>query len=173
MGRHPASRRRGAATPFGDNGGMHISARSDYAVRAMLTLAGLEQGSRVSVVRLSEEQDLPRKFLETILADLRRASLVTSRMGAGGGYSLARPAGEIHIGDVIRAVDGPLAEVRGERPQATTYDGAAAHLQAVWVAVRASVRSVLDATTLADVVSGDLPEGVRRALELPGAWENR
>lgn len=152
---------------------MHISARADYAVRAMLTLADAGDGAPVSVQRLAEEQDLPRKFLEAILGDLRRASLVTSRMGAMGGYVLARPAADICVGEVIRAVDGPLAEVRGERPQATSYEGAAANLRTLWVAVRASVRSVLDETTLADVVSGDLPRSVRQALELPGAWENR
>lgn len=152
---------------------MHISARSDYAVRAMLTLAVADGGAPASVVRLAEEQGLPRKFLEAILGDLRRADLVSSRMGAMGGYVLARPAGEISVGAVIRAVDGPLAEVRGERPQATSYEGAATHLRTLWVAVRASVRSVLDATTLADVVAGDFPTGVREALDLPGAWENR
>lgn len=152
---------------------MNISARADYAVRAMLALAAAEGGAPVSVVRLAEEQDLPRKFLEAIVGDLRRAALVSSRMGAAGGYVLARPAGQICIGDVIRAVDGPLAEVRGERPQATSYDGAAANLRTLWVAVRASVRSVLDATTLADVVAGEFPPAVRQALDLPGAWENR
>lgn len=152
---------------------MNISARADYAVRAMLALAAAGGDSPVSVVRLAEQQDLPRKFLEAILGDLRRASLVTSRMGASGGYVLARPAGEIRIGDVLRAVDGPLAEVRGERPQATSYEGAAANLRTLWVAVRASVRAVLDETTLADVVAGDFPSSVQQALDLPGSWENR
>lgn len=152
---------------------MDISARADYAVRAMLTLAAAEGGSPTSVVRLAGEQDLPRKFLEAILADLRRAGLVTSRMGAAGGYVLARPADRICVGDVIRAVDGPLAEVRGERPQSTSYDGAAAHLSTLWVAVRASVRSVLDTTTLADVVAGDFPEPVQQILAAPGVWESR
>lgn len=156
----------------GDTGQMHISARADYAVRAMLTLASAGEGP-VSVLRLAEGQGLPRKFLEAILGDLRRADLVTSRMGATGGYVLARSADEICLGDVLRAVDGPLAEVRGERPQVVAYDGAATHLGTVWVAVRASVRGVLDETTLADVVAGDFPPGVRSALELPGAWENR
>lgn len=154
-------------------GRMDISARSDYAVRAMLALSTADGGSPVSVVRLAEQQELPRKFLEAILGDLRRAALVTSRMGASGGYILARPADDIRIGDVIRAVDGPLAEVRGERPQATSYDGAAANLRTLWVAVRASVRSVLDETTLADVVAGEFSPGVQQALDLPGAWENR
>ena len=153
---------------------MDISARSDYAVRAMLTLAASgEGGTPVSVVKLAAEQELPRKFLEAILADLRRAELVTSRRGASGGYLLARPANAITVGDVIRAVDGPLAEVRGERPQATHYDGAAQHLRTVWVAVRSSVRSVLDGTSLADVLAGDFPTAVREAIEAPGAWENR
>lgn len=152
---------------------MDISARSDYAVRAMLTLAASGEATPVSVVRLAAEQELPRKFLEAILADLRRAGLVVSRMGANGGYLLARPAAEISVGAVIRAVDGPLAEVRGERPQATSYDGAAAHLRTVWVAVRSSVRAVLDGTSLADVLSGDFPAAVQDALAAPDAWENR
>ncbi|CAM3989946.1 Rrf2 family transcriptional regulator [Janibacter anophelis] len=157
-----------------DTGAMDISARSDYAVRAMLTLAASgEGGTPVSVVRLAAEQELPRKFLEAILADLRRAGLVTSRMGATGGYLLARPAERIAVGDVIRAVDGPLAEVRGERPQSTSYEGAATHLRTVWVAVRSSVRSVLDGTSLADVLSGEFPDAVSDAVAAPGAWENR
>ncbi|MGO4131057.1 Rrf2 family transcriptional regulator [Janibacter sp. RAF52] len=160
--------------PARDTEGMDISARSDYAVRAMLTLAAAtDGGTPVSVVRLAAEQELPRKFLEAILADLRRAELVVSRMGASGGYLLARPATQISVGAVIRAVDGPLAEVRGERPQAMTYDGAATHLRTVWVAVRSSVRSVLDGTSLADVLSGDFPAAVEEALAAPDAWENR
>ena len=141
---------------------------------AMLTLAAAaDGGTPVSVVRLADDQELPRKFLEAILADLRRAELVVSRMGTGGGYLLARPATQISIGAVIRAVDGPLAEVRGERPQAMTYDGAATHLRTVWVAVRSSVRSVLDGTSLADVLRGDFPAAVEEALKAPDAWENR
>ncbi|WP_321160678.1 RrF2 family transcriptional regulator [Janibacter hoylei] len=104
--------------PARDTEGMDISARSDYAVRAMLTLAAAtDGGTPVSVVRLAAEQELPRKFLEAILADLRRAELVVSRMGASGGYLLARPATQISVGAVIRAVDGPLAEVRGSAPR--------------------------------------------------------
>lgn len=153
---------------------MDISARSDYAVRAMLTLAASgEGGTPVSVLRLAAEQELPRKFLEAILADLRRSGLVSSRMGANGGYLLARASADITVGDVIRAVDGPLAEVRGERPQATSYEGAATHLRTVWVAVRSSVRSVLDGTSLADVLTGDFPDAVTEAVAAPGAWENR
>lgn len=152
---------------------MDISARADYAVRAMLTLAAEGGSGPVSVERLAAQQDLPRKFLEAVVGDLRRAGLVESRRGAGGGYVLARPATEIAVGDVLRAVDGPLAEVRGERPQATRYGGAAEHLPTLWVAVRAGVRSILDGTSLADVVAGQWPEAVEQALAVPDAWENR
>ncbi len=155
---------------------MDITARSDYAVRAMLTLAvagAAETPAPVSVDRLASEQELPRKFLESIVAELRRAELVVSRRGVAGGYLLARPAEEITIGDVLRAVDGPLAEVRGQRPQDTTYSGAAEHLPTLWVAVRAAVRGILDGTTLADVVAGRYPAAVQQALKAPDAWENR
>ncbi|HET7398708.1 MAG TPA: Rrf2 family transcriptional regulator [Intrasporangium sp.] len=154
---------------------MDISARTDYAVRAMLMLAEAESAGDgpVSVETLATRQDLPRKFLEAIVADLRRAKLVTSTRGARGGYSLARPQSEISVGDVFRAVDGPLAEVRGLRPHDTTYEGAAAHLSTLWVAVRASLREVLDGTTLADLRRGKLPARVARLASAPDAWRNR
>ena len=116
------------------------------------------------------EQGLPRKFVEAILGELRRANLVRSQRGADGGYGLARPATEITLGSVIRAVDGPLAEIRGLRPDQTTYSGVAEHLPELWVAVRASLRRVLDETTLAQVLSGKLPSHVRRMVESPDAW---
>jgi Rrf2 family protein len=119
---------------------------------------------------LAEAQGLPAKFLEGILAELRRSSIVTSARGSEGGYRLARPADEITIADVMRAIDGPLAEIRGERPEQTSYEGAAIHLQEVWIAVRASLRSVLEATTLADVASGELPDNVRAMAKDPDAW---
>ena len=119
------------------------------------------------------EQGLPRKFVEAILGELRRANLVRSQRGADGGYGLARPATEITLGSVIRAVDGPLAEIRGQRPDQTTYSGVAEHLPEVWVAVRASLRRVLDETTLAQVLSGRLPAHVRRMVEAPDAWMPR
>jgi Rrf2 family protein len=125
-----------------------ISAKSDYAVRALLGLAAEDGvGTEHKVVKieaLAVSQDLPRKFLEAILGDLRRAGIVRSQRGADGGYALARPAAEVTIADIIRAVDGPLAEIRGHRPETTTYGGAAEHLQTVWIAVRASLRRVLD-----------------------------
>jgi Rrf2 family protein len=159
-----------------------IPAKSDYAVRAMLALAELTaedgdgrgdptSGDQLATVeQLAERQGLPRKFLEAILRDLRRAGLVRTRRGARGGYLLALPASEITVGMVLRAVDGPLAEVRGLRPHETTYAGVAEHLPQVWVAVRASLRRVLDETTLAQVLSGTLPAHVRRLNDAPDAW---
>lgn len=155
---------------------MHISARTDYAVRALLTLAAAETAAGQGTVTgqtLAADQQLPLKFLEAILADLRRAGLVRSRRGPVGGYSLCRPAGEIAVGDVVRAVDGPLAVVRGERPEQAVYAGAAEHLGTVWVALRAAVRAVLDEVTLAEVLSGELPPRVQEFVALPGAWTSR
>lgn len=116
------------------------------------------------------EQGLPRKFVEAILGELRRANLVRSQRGSDGGYGLARPADAITLGAVIRAVDGPLAEIRGLRAHETEYSGVAAHLPEVWVAVRASLRRVLDETTLAQVLSGKLPAHVRKMVDEPDAW---
>ena len=148
---------------------MQISAKTDYAIRALLSLAAREP-ELVKVDTVVSDQGMPRKFVEAILGDLRRAGLVRSQRGAEGGYALARPAKDITLGAVIRAVDGPLAEVRGLRPHETTYIGVAEHLPQVWVAVRASLRRVLDETTLAHVLSGNLPAHVRRMIEAPDAW---
>ncbi|GAA6527529.1 Rrf2 family transcriptional regulator [Intrasporangium sp. DVR] len=154
---------------------MDISARVDYAVRAMLILADASAAGSgpVSIDALATQQDLPRKFLEAIFADLRRAGLVLSRRGALGGYSLARHRSEISVGEVFRAVDGPLAEVRGLRPHEMSYGGVAEHLPSLWVAVRASLREVLDGTSLEALRTGDLPEPVRRLVTAPDAWRNR
>jgi len=150
-----------------------ISAKTDYAVRALLAMAASTDERPVSVEELATRQELPRKFLEAIVADLRRGGLVTSRRGPSGGYVLGRPAAAISLGDVFRAVDGPLAEVRGLRPHETAYEGAATHLPVVWVAVRASLRLVLDETSFADVLSGVLPAHVRDLAAGPDAWQNR
>lgn len=154
---------------------MDISARTEYAVRAMLILAEAAQASAgpVSVETLAQRQSLPRKFLETIVGDLRGAGLVGSTRGARGGYALTRAPERISLGDVFRAVDGPLAEVRGLRPHETAYEGVAEHLPTVWVAVRASLRAVLDETSLADVLTGELPAHVRGLAADPDAWRNR
>jgi Rrf2 family protein len=151
---------------------VQISAKTDYAVRALLSLAAHEP-ELVKIEVVVGEQGLPRKFVEAILGELRRAGFVRSQRGAEGGYALARPASEITIGAVIRAVDGPLAEVRGLRPHQTEYPGVAAHLPDVWVAVRAALRSVLDETTLQHVLTGQFPKPVRSMLKVPDAWEPR
>jgi len=147
---------------------MHIPAKVDYGLRALLTLAA--SGAPQTAEYLAGEQALPPRFLGAILADLRRAGIVASQRGAEGGYRLARDAKEITMADVIRALDGPLAEVRGYRPELTNYDGAAENLQQVWVAVRASLRSVLEKVTLADVIGGNLPAHVKKLTADPESW---
>jgi Rrf2 family protein len=147
---------------------MHIPAKVDYGIRALLALAAA--GTPQTAEYLAVEQGLPPRFLGAILADLRRAGIVASQRGAEGGYRLARSADTITMADVIRALDGPLAEVRGYRPELTNYDGAAEHLQRVWVAVRSSLRSVLENVTLTDVISGKLPAHVQRMTTDPDAW---
>jgi len=148
---------------------VEISAKTDYAVRALLELAA-RAPNLVKIEVIISEQKLPRKFVEAILGELRRAGLVRSQRGAEGGYALARPATEITLGQVIRAVDGPLAEVRGLRPHETAYIGVAEQLPHVWVAVRAALRRVLDETSLQQVLTGKLPPHVKRMTEAPDAW---
>lgn len=150
---------------------MYISAKVDYAVRALCALA--EADAPLTSESLAMAQGIPAKFLESILNDMRRAGLLTSQRGPDGGYRLARPASEITVADVIRPLDGPLAEIRGLRPEAANYVGAAEHLQAVWVAVRASLRSVLDEVTIAGIVSGQLPTSVQALTSDPEAWQSR
>lgn len=128
--------------------------------------------AHTSAEQIAQAQDIPQKFLQTILCDLRRAGIVVSRRGVDGGYRLGQPAGEISIADVIRAVDGPLATVRGERPQDLSYPGAAEALRPLWVAMRASVRGVLENVTFAELASGKLPAKVRRIADNEDAWRN-
>ena len=151
---------------------MHISAKVDYAVRALIVLAASD-GRPISGAAVAEAGGLPPKFLDAILAELRRSGLVASQRGADGGYRLARPAKEIALADVFRAIDGPLAEVRGERPEQTSYAGVAHSLQGVWIAVRASLRSVLEQTTIADIAADRLPRHVQRLIDDPDAWQAR
>jgi Rrf2 family protein len=151
---------------------VQISAKTDYAVRALLSLAA-HAPERISAGVVVDEQDLPLKFIEGILGDLRRAGLVRTQRGVGGGYSLSRPAAEITLGAVLRAVDGPLAEVHGLRPDETSYEGVAEHLRDVWVAVRSSLREVLDETTVEQVLTGELPPHVRKLVDRPEAWQPR
>jgi Rrf2 family protein len=148
---------------------VQISAKTDYAVRALLSLAAREP-NLTKVDAVVTEQGLPRKFVEAILGELRRAGLVRSQRGADGGYGLGRPAAEITIGSVIRAVDGPLAEIRGLRPDQTEYANVASHLPELWIAVRSALRSVLDEVTIAQLLSGKFPAHVRRLIDTPDAW---
>ena len=151
---------------------MYISAKVDYATRVLLALAAAPAGSLATGEQLATAQGVPVKFVENTLVELRRAEIVISHRGPEGGYRLARPPGEIALADIFRALEGPLAEVRGERPEDTVYDGTAAHLQDVWVAVRAALRLVLETVTLADVLAGELPPPVAELLT-PDAWERR
>jgi len=146
-----------------------VTAKADYAVRAVLELATVDEGL-VKGERIATAQSIPLKFLENILIDLRHAGIVHAQRGAEGGYRLARNPAEVTLGEVIRAVEGPLASVRGEPPESVNYAGAAENLKTVWVAVRASLRSVLDDITLTEVVEGRLPQRVKRLTEPPDAW---
>jgi Rrf2 family protein len=148
---------------------VRVSAKSDYAIRAAVELAASGDGP-VKGEQIAQAQEIPPNFLENIMADLRNAGLVTSRRGADGGYWLARPAREIALADVIRAVDGPLANVRGVRSEQVTYHGSAEPLRDVWIAVRASLRSVLEHVTIEDVASGKLPSSVESLVRDPDAW---
>lgn len=150
---------------------VHIPAKVDYGMRALLTLAENDQPTTAEA--LAQAQGLPVKFLGAIMNDLRRAGFVASQRGSDGGYRLARPASDIAVADVMRVLDGPLAEVRGLRPEAASYQGAATHLQEVWVAVRAALRGVLERVTLDDVVKGRLPRPVAKLTEDPDAWAPR
>jgi Rrf2 family protein len=146
-----------------------VSAKADYAIRAVVELAASGAGP-VKAERIAQAQEIPLKFLENIMADLRQAGIVGSRRGAEGGYWLARPADEINLAQVIRAVDGPLANVRGHRSEAVEYHGSAERLRDVWVAVRASLRNVLETVTIADVAAGELPASVEALAADPDAW---
>lgn len=147
---------------------MHIPAKVDYAMRALLELAQRTQPATAE--DLATAQKLPSKFLAAILNDLRRAGIITSRRGLEGGYRLSRPADQISVADVMRAIDGPLAEVHGLRPEMTEYEGAAAHLQDVWIATRASLRAVLEPVTLEHIATGRLPDAAAKFLDDPSAW---
>ena len=163
-----SSRRRRSS---GKNGTMHVSAKVDYAMRALLVIAReSESGALIKGDYLAVQQDIPARFLEGILRQLRQSGVVASQRGADGGYRLARPASEITVADVVRALDGPLADVRGDRPENADYEGAAEHLREVWIATRAALRGVLEHVSLADIASGDLPDTVTELTRDPSAW---
>ena len=150
---------------------MRVSAKVDYALRACAELAASAGAGPMKGERIAQSQGIPLKFLENILLDLRHAGLVHSQRGAEGGYWLALPAAEVSLADVIRAVEGPIANVRGVRPEQVEYDGAAEALRDVWVALRASIRSVLEDVTLADLAGGRLPSEVVELTRDPEAWQ--
>jgi Rrf2 family protein len=147
---------------------MRVSAKADYAVRAAVELAASE--GPVKGKEIAKAQNISLHFLEHILLELKHAGLVRARRGAAGGYWLARPSDEITIADVIRAVEGPIANVQSEPPESVSYRGSAQHLQEVWIAVRASLRVVLESVTLADLVTGRLPAGVQRLSSDADSW---
>jgi Rrf2 family protein len=151
---------------------VRLSARVDYALRAVVELAGGPAGPQrpVTAEQLAQAQGIPPKFLESILLQLRRGGIVNAQRGPEGGYWLARPATEISLADVIRVIDGPLANVRGQRPETVGYQGAARALQDVWIALRASEREILELVRVADVAAGELPERVRELTADPTAW---
>jgi Rrf2 family protein len=149
---------------------VQISARSDYALRALCVLATAQGGCSVKAAAIAEAQAIPRTFLDQILTDLRRGGIVESRRGPDGGHRLARPPYAVTVADVIRVVDGPLALVHGERPEALLYSGSAEHLRDVWVAVRAALRQVLERTTLEQIVEDNLPPQVTTLSGDPRSW---
>ncbi|MCX5580872.1 RrF2 family transcriptional regulator [Kaistia terrae] len=148
---------------------MHISAKSDYATRAMIEIAAAN-GVAIKCEAISRTQSIPLNFLVNILSDLRRGGLVNSQRGADGGYWLARPAETISVGEVIRVVEGEMVLVRGIEPQSLDYNDLARPLRDVWIAYRASVLKVLDTVSLAALASGELPETVLHFSRQPEAW---
>ena len=151
---------------------MEITAKVDYSIRALAELAAAG-GGPLTVTQIADAQQIPPRFLSNILLQLRRRELVISQRGTEGGYRLARPASQIELADAIRAVEGPLAAVRGLPPNEIRYDGVAAPLADVWIGVRMALRRVLEAVTIEDLVQGPLPDGVVKLAEEPAAWVTR
>ena len=152
---------------------MRISAKADYAVRAVVELAAATDDKPIKAERIATAQEIPLNFLENILGELRHAGIVRSHRGAEGGFRLNKPANQISVADVIRAVEGPLASVRGGPPEESAYPGASESLPRVWIAVRANLRKVVEHVTVADVASGSLPKAVEKLAEDPAAWITR
>ncbi len=154
---------------------VQVNAKADYAIRALAELADAAAGTGgpMKADAIAQAQGIPLKFLENILLELRHADLVTAQRGASGGYTLARPAAEITLADAIRAVDGPLANIRGQRPDQLQYTGPATMLREVWIAVRANLRAVLEVVTIEDLRSGHLPPVVAETVSHPDVWTRR
>jgi Rrf2 family protein len=152
---------------------MRISAKADYAVRAVVELAAAAGEKPVKAERIATAQEIPLNFLENILGELRHAGIVRSHRGAEGGFRLAKAAEEVTVADVIRAVEGPLASVRGGPPEDASYGGAATTLPLVWIAVRANLRRVVEQVSIADIANSKLPKSIEKLTEDPGAWATR
>src|SRR5689334_12039732 len=152
---------------------MRISAKADYAVRAAVELAAAPDEKPVKAERIATAQGIPLNFLENILGELRHAGVVRSHRGAEGGFRLARAPNEVTVADIIRAVEGPLASVRGGPPEEASYAGPAATLPRVSIAVRANLRKVVEQVTVADIAAGRLPRGIDKLAEDPEAWVTR
>lgn len=150
---------------------MRVSAKSDYALRALIEIARRGDDSPVSAEEIGRLQDIPHGFLQSILADLRRAGVVMSQRGQAGGWRMGRHAGEVTVADVIRAVDGPLVSVYGLRPESVSYNESADKLQQVWIAARSSLREVFESVTIEHLAAGALPARVRRLTEASDAWQ--
>lgn len=149
---------------------MRVSAKSDYALRALIEIAGQSDAAAISAEEIGRLQDIPRGFLQGILADLRRVGIVMSQRGQAGGWRLARDPGDVSVADVIRAVDGPLVSIYGLRPESVAYNESARALQHVWIAARSSLREVLETVTIADLLSGRLPDHVQALTRDDEAW---
>jgi Rrf2 family protein len=156
-----------------ENQRMHVTAKADYAVRAVVELADSAQDSPRKVDEVAQAQDIPVSFLENILTQLRSSGIVRSQRGPEGGYWLAQPADEVNLAQIIRAVEGPLVGVRGQRPEEVEYVGSAESLQQVWIALRANLRKVLENVTVADVAAGRLPKEVLALTREEQAWQTR
>ena len=152
---------------------MRISAKVDYAVRATVELAAADADRPIKAERIANAQGIPLNFLENILGELRHAGIVRSHRGADGGFRLAKPAQDVTVADIMRAVEGPLASVRGGPPEETAYSGAAEVLPRLWIAVRTNLRKVVEHVTLADIAGGRLPAAIDRLAEDPESWVTR
>ena len=150
---------------------MRVSAKSDYALRALIEMASRQDGRAVSAEELGRLQEIPHGFLQAILADLRRAGVVMSQRGQSGGWRFARKPESVTVADVIRAVDGPLVSVYGLRPEAVEYDDSAQVLQHVWIAARHSLRMVFEQVTIQQLADGTLPQAVSALTEDDDAWQ--
>ena len=150
---------------------MRVSAKSDYALRALIAMAARDDAKAVSAEELGRQQEIPHGFLQAILADLRRAGIVMSQRGQSGGWRMARDAADVSVADVIRAVDGPLVSVYGLRPEAVSYNESAEVLQHVWIAARRALREVFEDVSIRQLADGKLPDAVTSRTADEDAWQ--